>query len=167
MEAESADATLDAFDFALPPECIAQEPAEPRDAARLLVLDRETGGLRDGHVRDLPDLLRAGDCRRNREIRRDRRPSWNLGLGFWIDRVPHPFAAALSGERVGVSPGAPSFRRSPERRKGGGRAPSTSDPPFAQSCEGWGTRAPQPNPKAKIQNPKSHHRISLANAQAA
>jgi S-adenosylmethionine:tRNA ribosyltransferase-isomerase len=54
--------TLDAFDYALPPECIAQEPAEPRDAARLLVLDRETGGLRDGRVRDLPGLLRAGDC---------------------------------------------------------------------------------------------------------
>jgi S-adenosylmethionine:tRNA ribosyltransferase-isomerase len=61
VEAGSADATLDAFDFALPPESIAQEPAEPRDAARLLVLDRETGGLRDGHVRDLPDFLRAGD----------------------------------------------------------------------------------------------------------
>jgi S-adenosylmethionine:tRNA ribosyltransferase-isomerase len=62
-EAERWDgATLDAFDFVLPPEYIAQEPAEPRDAARLLVLDRETGGLRDGHVRDLPDLLRAGDC---------------------------------------------------------------------------------------------------------
>jgi S-adenosylmethionine:tRNA ribosyltransferase-isomerase len=55
-------ATLEAFDYALPPERIAQEPAEPRDAARLLVLDRETGALRDGGVRELPGLLRAGDC---------------------------------------------------------------------------------------------------------
>jgi S-adenosylmethionine:tRNA ribosyltransferase-isomerase len=62
VEAGSAEATLDAFDFALPPDCIAQEPAEPRDAARLLVLDREAGTLRDGRVRDLPDLLRPGDC---------------------------------------------------------------------------------------------------------
>ncbi|WP_174273697.1 tRNA preQ1(34) S-adenosylmethionine ribosyltransferase-isomerase QueA [Sphingomonas bacterium] len=51
---------VDRFDFALPPECIALRPASPRDAARLLVLEGE--GTRDAHVRDLPGLLRAGDC---------------------------------------------------------------------------------------------------------
>ncbi len=46
------------FDFALPPDRIAQEPARPRDSARLL----EVGAsLADRHVRDLPGLLRAGD----------------------------------------------------------------------------------------------------------
>ena len=46
------------FDFLLPPELIAQSPARPRDAARLLeVGDR----LVDRHVRALPSLLRAGD----------------------------------------------------------------------------------------------------------
>jgi len=31
------------FDYDLPAELIAQEPAEPRDSARLLVLDRAAG----------------------------------------------------------------------------------------------------------------------------
>jgi S-adenosylmethionine:tRNA ribosyltransferase-isomerase len=46
------------FDFLLPPERIAQHPAVPRDAARLLMVG-ET--LADRSVRDLPDLLRPGD----------------------------------------------------------------------------------------------------------
>ena len=41
------------FDYALPPDRIAQEPAEPRDAARLLVLDRRSGASRDARVSDL------------------------------------------------------------------------------------------------------------------
>ncbi|MEJ0046994.1 MAG: tRNA preQ1(34) S-adenosylmethionine ribosyltransferase-isomerase QueA [Rhodospirillales bacterium] len=46
------------FDFSLPPERIAQCPAVPRDAARLLVV----GDIfSDRVVRDLPDLLRPGD----------------------------------------------------------------------------------------------------------
>ena len=50
-----------AFDYDLPPELIAQEPVEPRDAARLFV--HEIGKDRTQHrtVRDLPELLRAGD----------------------------------------------------------------------------------------------------------
>ena len=49
---------VDAFDFELPAELIAQEPVAPRDAARLLVIG-ET--LQDRSVRDLPRLLGAGD----------------------------------------------------------------------------------------------------------
>ncbi len=52
---------LDAFDYPLPPERIAQRPARERDAARLLVLDRGDGSHAHAHVRDLPDWLRAGD----------------------------------------------------------------------------------------------------------
>ncbi len=51
---------VDLFDFDLPNEAIALRPAAPRDAARMLVL---SGGTRTDHiVRDLPSLLRAGDC---------------------------------------------------------------------------------------------------------
>lgn len=50
---------VDLFDFDLPPGFIAQRPASPRDAARLLDL---TGAeFSDRVVRDLPDLLRPGD----------------------------------------------------------------------------------------------------------
>jgi S-adenosylmethionine:tRNA ribosyltransferase-isomerase len=49
------------YDYALPPERIAQEPAEPRDAARLLVLERAGGARHHGHVRDLPAWLAPGD----------------------------------------------------------------------------------------------------------
>jgi len=49
------------FDFDLPSELIAQTPAEPRDSARLLVVDRVSGSLSHTVVRDLPDLLAPGD----------------------------------------------------------------------------------------------------------
>jgi len=47
--------------YELAPELIAQAPAAERDAARLLVLDRATGGAAHRAFRDLPALLRAGD----------------------------------------------------------------------------------------------------------
>lgn len=49
------------FDYSLPPERIAQKPVEPREAAKLLVLDRGSGSIKDKHISDLPDLLKAGD----------------------------------------------------------------------------------------------------------
>jgi len=49
------------FDFELPPEQIAQHPARRREAARMLVLDREADGCRHARVRDLLDWLRPGD----------------------------------------------------------------------------------------------------------
>ncbi|MFM1873267.1 MAG: hypothetical protein RL398_2689 [Planctomycetota bacterium] len=49
------------FDFDLPPELIATQPMEPRDASRLLVVDRGGGERRHRIFRDLPEFLRAGD----------------------------------------------------------------------------------------------------------
>jgi len=51
---------VDAFDFDLPEELIALRPADPRDAARLLVV-RETGTREHREIKELPGLLRAGD----------------------------------------------------------------------------------------------------------
>ncbi|WP_370188451.1 tRNA preQ1(34) S-adenosylmethionine ribosyltransferase-isomerase QueA [Qipengyuania sp.] len=51
---------VDLFDFELPPERIALRPARPRDAARMLVVHKD-GPFEDRGVRDLPQLLRAGD----------------------------------------------------------------------------------------------------------
>jgi S-adenosylmethionine:tRNA ribosyltransferase-isomerase len=51
------------FDFDLPPERIALRPVAPRDAARLLVVHPDGAPkLEDRTVRDLPELLRAGDA---------------------------------------------------------------------------------------------------------
>jgi len=50
------------FDYELPSDLIAQEPAEPRDASRLLVMDRARGAWVDRRFHDLPALLRSGDC---------------------------------------------------------------------------------------------------------
>lgn len=53
---------VDLFDFDLPEERIALRPAEPREAARLLVVQPgETADLADRRVGDLASLLRAGD----------------------------------------------------------------------------------------------------------
>ena len=51
----------DEFVFDLPPELIAQEPAEPRDSARLMVLRFKSQKVEHRSVRDLPELLRRGD----------------------------------------------------------------------------------------------------------
>jgi S-adenosylmethionine:tRNA ribosyltransferase-isomerase len=52
---------LSSYDYDLPRELIAQAPLEPRDAARLLVLHRDTGAIDHRFIRDLPDLLDPGD----------------------------------------------------------------------------------------------------------
>ncbi|MCR4406260.1 MAG: tRNA preQ1(34) S-adenosylmethionine ribosyltransferase-isomerase QueA [Anaerolineae bacterium] len=49
------------FDYTLPPELIAQTPIEPRDASRLLVLDRASGQLTHSFFRDIGTYLRPGD----------------------------------------------------------------------------------------------------------
>lgn len=49
------------FDYELPKELIAQEPAEPRDHSRMLVLDKSTGDTQHRFFYELPDYLRKGD----------------------------------------------------------------------------------------------------------
>ncbi|MEX1097232.1 MAG: tRNA preQ1(34) S-adenosylmethionine ribosyltransferase-isomerase QueA [Planctomycetales bacterium] len=53
--------TLADYDYHLPPELIALRPPAARDAARLLVLRRDSGSLEHRSIRDLPELLPAGD----------------------------------------------------------------------------------------------------------
>jgi len=56
-----AETSLDAYDYALPPERIAQAPAPEREGARLLVLDRRSGRTEHAVVSELPRWLGAGD----------------------------------------------------------------------------------------------------------
>jgi S-adenosylmethionine:tRNA ribosyltransferase-isomerase len=51
---------VDAFDFNLPEELVAQQ-AWPRGESRLLVLERASGAVRHSTVRELPSILQPGD----------------------------------------------------------------------------------------------------------
>jgi S-adenosylmethionine:tRNA ribosyltransferase-isomerase len=57
------------FDYDLPPELIAQTPIEPRDASRLMMVDRSTGKITHHHFHDLPGFLRPGDLLVHNESR--------------------------------------------------------------------------------------------------
>ena len=49
------------LEYELPEGLIAQRPLPDRDASRLLVVDRATGGLSDRRIGELPELLRPDD----------------------------------------------------------------------------------------------------------
>ena len=51
----------DDFDYNLPEELIAQEPAAVRDECRLLVMDRQSGEVEDRIFRDIIEYLEPGD----------------------------------------------------------------------------------------------------------
>jgi S-adenosylmethionine:tRNA ribosyltransferase-isomerase len=50
-----------AYDYELPPELIAQYPAEQRDESRLMVLDRAAGTIEHRRFRDISAYLPGGD----------------------------------------------------------------------------------------------------------
>ncbi len=58
----SAGFKLSDYDFEFPDSLIADRPCEPRDAARLMVLDRATGAVEHATFLDLPRFLEPGDC---------------------------------------------------------------------------------------------------------
>ena len=49
------------FDYELAPELIAREPARPRDASRMMMLNRQTGRWIDSEFRKLPEFLKPSD----------------------------------------------------------------------------------------------------------
>ena len=53
---------LSSYDYSLPDDLIAKEPLPERDASRLMVLDRAAQTITHRSMRELPELLRAGDC---------------------------------------------------------------------------------------------------------
>jgi S-adenosylmethionine:tRNA ribosyltransferase-isomerase len=49
------------FDYDLPESFIAQEPANPRDSSRLMVMNRQTGELEHHIFREIVDFIHPGD----------------------------------------------------------------------------------------------------------
>src|ERR671932_1045282 len=52
---------VDALDYELPHELVAQRPVEPRDASRLLVYERGSGAIRHRRFSELPEELSPDD----------------------------------------------------------------------------------------------------------
>lgn len=90
--------------FDLPGSLIAQHPSEPRDACRLMVVDRATGDLQHMTFRDLPGLLRPGDCLVRNKTRvlparfsAKRRTGGLIGGLFVGDEGPGTWTVLLNG----------------------------------------------------------------------
>ena len=83
----------DLFDYPLPAELIAQEPAARRDQSRLLVVDRAARSVRHSVFAKLPALLRGGDTlfRNNATViparLRARRPSGGQVECLLLERI--------------------------------------------------------------------------------
>jgi S-adenosylmethionine:tRNA ribosyltransferase-isomerase len=105
-----------ALDYDLPQELIAQRPADPRDASRLLVYERETGAVRHRCFRELPEELTRGELVVVNDSRvvparlRLRRPGGGaaevllleaLGDGLW-EALARPSARLRAGTRLGA-----------------------------------------------------------------
>jgi S-adenosylmethionine:tRNA ribosyltransferase-isomerase len=103
------------LDYELPPELIAQAPAERRDESRLLVFERATGAVRHRRFRDLPEELPASalvvvnDTRVVPARLRARRPTGGeaellllepAGEGLW-EALARPTKRLRAGTRLG------------------------------------------------------------------
>lgn len=106
------------YDFDLPPELIAQTPAERRDQSRLMVLDRKAGTIAHHAFADFPGFLSAGDAlvlNSSKVIRarllgtRDSGATAEvmlikaLGAGRY-EAMVHPGGKLKPGRRISVSP---------------------------------------------------------------
>lgn len=115
------------LDYDLPPELVAQHPAEQRDESRLLVLNRADQSMRTDVFRNLPSYLARGDClvlNDTRVIRarlRGRKPTGGqvevfllheLSPGEWRALV-RPSARVAEGTRVEFGSGVSALVEEP------------------------------------------------------
>src|SRR5262245_59062413 len=100
------------FDYDLPLDRIAQEPAARREDARLLVVDREGGALHDSRIAELPGWLRPGDVLVLNETRvrparlRLRRPTGGAVECLFVRPTPDGDWLALARPAKHARPGA-------------------------------------------------------------
>ena len=135
---------VDDFDYELPPDAIAQTPAEPRDSSRLLVLDRATGRDRARPIRDIGRWLARGPARSSNDSRV--LPARLVGSEPRRSRGGPGRCVRCATTRVrwrapscGVSPTAALVPDPPERDRVGGGSGSKTRP---VSCASSAMRAP-------------------------
>ena len=127
------------FDYDLPQELIAQEPAAVRDACRMLVMDRATGALEDRIFRDIAEYLRPGDLLVANETRV--MPARLLGAKRGTGGQAEVFLLReLVGEKA-----APYLVAG---ETDGGADNPTGDAPATKPADTRTTRIPSPNQQA-------------------
>jgi S-adenosylmethionine:tRNA ribosyltransferase-isomerase len=124
------------FDFHLPEELVAQEPAAERDRSRLLVVDRRAGTLEDAVFSDIGRWLGEGDLLVVNDTRvfparlvGRREPSGGRvelflveeeGGGVW-EALARPAARVRVGDRIAVGEGEDRIEAEVVARRDGGR----------------------------------------------
>jgi S-adenosylmethionine:tRNA ribosyltransferase-isomerase len=159
------------FVYELPEGAIAQVPAEPRDAARLLVAE----GLEDHHFADLPGLLQAGDLvvvNRTR-VRRARLLGHKEGSGGRVEALllrPTPL-----GWEALLRP-ARRLRRGSRLRFGDIRATVVTEPergegllaldagevPLEEALDRWGEVPLPPYFTGRLEDPERYQTVYAA-----
>lgn len=109
---EESTSELDQYDYDLPKELVAQYPLPQRADSRLLVVNRAEQSFSHHHVRDLPELLGAGDqlVLNNSKVlparlvgRRDKTEGrWE---GLFLESDEHGLWRMLAKTRGKVAPG--------------------------------------------------------------
>jgi S-adenosylmethionine:tRNA ribosyltransferase-isomerase len=103
---------LDQYDYCLPKRLIAQTPAACRSDARLLVVDRTSKSLEHKHIRDLPVILKRGDCLVLNDTRvvparlvGHRQPTGGHWEGLFLEASPDGLWRVLCKTRGRLRPG--------------------------------------------------------------
>jgi S-adenosylmethionine:tRNA ribosyltransferase-isomerase len=99
---------LEEFDYILSPSRIAQDPLEPRDSSRLLILDRRDGTIRHAVFREVGNFLEPGDLLVFNDTRvlparlfaRKRGTGGRVEILLLRRREPQTWEALVGGKRV-------------------------------------------------------------------
>jgi S-adenosylmethionine:tRNA ribosyltransferase-isomerase len=120
---------VDAYDYLLPEEAIAQHPLEPRHDARLLVASDLDGGVDHRRVADLPALVREGDLVvvNDTRVMPSRlvlaKPTGGRVEVLLLEQLPDGSWEALVRPGRRVPPGTPLVEAAPRARSEGGQTP--------------------------------------------
>ncbi|MBD1833238.1 tRNA preQ1(34) S-adenosylmethionine ribosyltransferase-isomerase QueA [Cyanobacteria bacterium FACHB-472] len=155
------DRLLSSYDYELPAEMIAQNPAVPRDSARLLVVDSQNHHFH-AIFRDLPDLLKPGDLlilNNTRVIPARLRGRKSTGAPVEVllleERQNNCWLALVKPGRR-LQPGAKIFFERQGLGTGDwGQGPGDKEDNEDKEASPKSTQSPIPNSQSPIPNPQS------------
>ena len=164
-----------AFDYALPPALIAQEPVTPRDSSRLLVVHRRNAARRFEHRRfaDIGDYLQAGDLLVANDTRVIPGRLWAQRPGGggvellllrpmregWWEALARPARRLRAGTTLTLigPPGHASGPRGPEGKRGPAASPDPQPDPRIEVGERTANGGVQVRPLAPLSAVLAHY----------